>query len=256
MKKYKNYVNLLPRKEVDIIKKIIFITSMLLIVHFFLINNKNLIQESNCPKDKINQDTKQISKSENFKEEIITEITSSESEELSTEVVEKTEIVSSSIKETVENKDNTNLNLNSSKTQNPKEKLDDENKVNNNESENCNVIVSTENDNTEDTYENNELEDSTTRVETQKTAWEILGISQYEYENATLYDGEEISFKDIEQCESEAERINKTYGFVTNYGYTSGKYLNNVGCWVKVYVDGTKYYLSQFNNLNIQTEHQ
>ncbi len=237
-------------------KKIIFITSILLIVLLFLINNKNLIQESNCTKDEIKQNTKSISKSENFKEEIIIEITSSESEELSTEVVEKPEISSSIIKETVESEDSISLNHNFSDSKNLKEKLDDETKVNNNESENYNVIVSAENNNMKDNYENNELENSTTRVELQKTAWEILGISQYEYENAILYDGEEISFKDIEQCKSEAERINKTYGFVTNYGYTSGKYLNTVGCWVKVYVDGTKYYLSQFNNLNIQTEHQ
>ena len=81
------------------------------------------------------------------------------------------------------------------------------------------------------------------------TEWEKLGISEYEYYNAKLFEWEEVAYKDINQCISEASRINTTYGFVTNYGTVSGKYVNTVGCWVIVNVNGKEYYLNEFKNL-------
>ena len=79
-----------------------------------------------------------------------------------------------------------------------------------------------------------------------QTEWEKLGISEYEYYNAKLYDDEEVAFKNIVDCKNEAIRINNTYDFVTNSGYVSGKYVNSVGCWVEVYIDGKPYSLSEF----------
>ena len=81
------------------------------------------------------------------------------------------------------------------------------------------------------------------------TEWEKLGISEYEYYNAKLFDWEEVASTDINECISDASRINNTYGFVTNYGYVSGKYVNTVGCWVTVNVNGIEYYLNEFENL-------
>ena len=79
-----------------------------------------------------------------------------------------------------------------------------------------------------------------------QTEWEKLGISEYEYYNAKLYDEEEVAFKNIVDCKNEAIRINNTYDFVTNSGNVSGKYVNSVGCWVEVYIDGKPYSLSEF----------
>ena len=64
-----------------------------------------------------------------------------------------------------------------------------------------------------------------------------------------MFDWEEVASTDINECISDASRINNTYGFVTNYGYVSGKYVNTVGCWVTVNVNGIEYYLNEFENL-------
>ena len=79
-----------------------------------------------------------------------------------------------------------------------------------------------------------------------KTEWEKLGITKEEYENTKLFEWEEVAYSDIEQCKNTAQQINQQYGYVTNYGYVSGKYINTVGCWVKVFIDGEKYYLNEF----------
>lgn len=81
-----------------------------------------------------------------------------------------------------------------------------------------------------------------------KTEWEKLGITKEEYENTKLFEWEEVAYSDIEQCKNTAQQINLQYGYVTNYGYVSGKYINTVGCWVKVFIDGEKYYLNEFND--------
>ena len=82
-----------------------------------------------------------------------------------------------------------------------------------------------------------------------KTEWEILGITEYEYYNTPLFDWEEVSYKNMSDCQNEAKSINQKYGFVTNYGDTSGKYVNTIGCWVEVYVNGKGYYLNEFRAL-------
>lgn len=87
-----------------------------------------------------------------------------------------------------------------------------------------------------------------------KTEWEKLGITKEEYENIKLFEWEEVAYKDIEQCKNTAQQINQQYGYVTNYGYVSGKYVNTVGCWVKVFIDGEKYYLNEFNDYLSITE--
>lgn len=81
-----------------------------------------------------------------------------------------------------------------------------------------------------------------------KTEWEKLGITKEEYENTKLFEWEEVAYSDIEQCKNTAQQINQQFGYVTNYGYVSGKYINTVGCWVKVFIDGEKYYLNEFND--------
>ena len=82
-----------------------------------------------------------------------------------------------------------------------------------------------------------------------QTEWEKLGITEYEYYNAKMFDWEEIAYKNIQDCQNEASRINQKYSFVTNYGNVAGKYINTVGCWVMVYVNGKGYYLNEFRNL-------
>lgn len=82
-----------------------------------------------------------------------------------------------------------------------------------------------------------------------KTEWERLGISEYDYYNTPMFTWEERAYSNINDCMNEASSINQRYGFVTNYGYVSGKYVDTIGCWVKVYVNGNKYYLSAFKAL-------
>ncbi|MDO5002781.1 MAG: hypothetical protein Q4E39_00935, partial [bacterium] len=82
-----------------------------------------------------------------------------------------------------------------------------------------------------------------------QTEWEKLGISEYAYYNTPMFSWEEKAYSNINDCINEANSINQKYGFVTNYGYVSGKYVDTIGCWVKVYVDGNKYYLGAFRAL-------
>ena len=87
----------------------------------------------------------------------------------------------------------------------------------------------------------------------QQTEWERLGISQDAYFNTPMFSWEEKAYPSIDNCIKEASFINNKYGFVTNYGTVSGKYVDTVGCWVKIYVDGNKYYLSDFKALGYET---
>ncbi len=84
------------------------------------------------------------------------------------------------------------------------------------------------------------------------TEWEKLGISEYDYKHTKLFSWEEIAFDKIEDCQREAQRINNQYSFVTNYGDVVGKYVNYVGCWIEVYVNGNPYYLNEFRALGYQ----
>lgn len=84
---------------------------------------------------------------------------------------------------------------------------------------------------------------------TPKTEWEKLGISREEYENAKLLDYEQVAYKNLSDCINEAKRIEQEYNYVTNYGGVSGKYVNTVGCWVKVHIGNKSYYLNEFRNL-------
>ena len=110
--------------------------------------------------------------------------------------------------------------------------------------------------NQEETNSNKNIQDNSSEIspvikeepEVIKTEWEKLGITKEEYENTKLFEWEEVAYSDIEQCKNTAQQINQQYGYVTNYGYVSGKYINTVGCWVKVFIDGEKYYLKEFND--------
>ena len=110
--------------------------------------------------------------------------------------------------------------------------------------------------NQEETNSNKNIQDNSSEIspvikeepEVIKTEWEKLGITKEEYENTKLFEWEEVAYSNIEQCKNTAQQINQQYGYVTNYGYVSGKYINTVGCWVKVFIDGEKYYLKEFND--------
>lgn len=97
------------------------------------------------------------------------------------------------------------------------------------------------NQNTNTTVQNQQQSQSTP-----KSAWDQLGISEYEYYNAKRFSWEEVAYKNMADCQREAQAINQKYSFVTNYGNVAGKYVDTVGCWVEIYVNGTPYYLSQF----------
>lgn len=116
--------------------------------------------------------------------------------------------------------------------------------------------------NQEETNSNKNTQDNSSEIniavkeepEVIKTEWEKLGITKEEYENTKMFEWEEVAYSDIEQCKNTAQQINQQYGYVTNYGYVSGKYVNTVGCWVKVFIDGEKYYLNEFNDYLSITE--
>lgn len=82
-----------------------------------------------------------------------------------------------------------------------------------------------------------------------KTEWEKLGISEYEYYNTPLLSWEEVSYKNMLDCQREAKAINQKYGFVTSYGNTSGKYVDTIGCWVIISMNGNDYFLNEFRSL-------
>mgnify|MGYP001073320128 CR=1 FL=1 len=82
-----------------------------------------------------------------------------------------------------------------------------------------------------------------------KTEWEILGITEYEYYNTPLLSYEKVHYKNMADCQREAKSINQKYGFVTSYGDTTGKYVNTIGCWVIVSMNGKDYYLDEFRAL-------
>ena len=113
---------------------------------------------------------------------------------------------------------------------------------------NSNQSVSVPQNNTQPSVVQNSQSSQAPSVIAQ-TEWEKLGISEYEYYNAKLYSWQEIAYKNIGECSNEAKRINDQHGFITNYGNVAGKYVNNVGCWVIVYVNGQEYYLNEFKDL-------
>lgn len=88
-------------------------------------------------------------------------------------------------------------------------------------------------------------------VETPKTAWEQLGISEYEYYNTPMTDGDEVAFKDsIERCEAEVERLKQQYfkqGLSHGNSYDIlGKYTHSyIGCGINVSIYGKQYSYQQ-----------
>lgn len=179
----------------------------------------------------------------------------------STKKVDKSSLVSKEKKKVVEEKMPKNKKSTETVEENngETEEFVEEKMPSSNETEDKNMEKNNysraENTATNDIAQNNAVNSVPTPAQVQQrrpqTEWEKLGITEYEYNNTPANSSDEINFKNIAECQSEANRINQRgraekKNFVANYGYTPGAYVDVAGCWVKIWVDGVKYKYSQF----------
>ena len=87
-----------------------------------------------------------------------------------------------------------------------------------------------------------------------QTAWDKLGISEYDYYNTPLIAGDYKDFNNSSQCSRFLDIIESDLDLLGGYQDVLGKYTGGViGCRVRIYIDGNVYSLSQFKNTQYYT---
>ena len=96
--------------------------------------------------------------------------------------------------------------------------------------------------------ENSSPTSSVSPTPTQKTAWELLGISEYDYYNSPGPNEGELAFRESEsKCDNVATSITNTYGFVTHFGDVYSYSESYIGCWITVHLpDGRRMFYNEF----------
>ena len=120
----------------------------------------------------------------------------------------------------------------------------------NEEKSNNNTQNKTKEENNSGSYrqENSSPTSSVSPPPAPKTAWELLGISEYDYYNSPAPNEGEIA-KDIVDCEAKSEEITNKYGFVTHSGDVYSYSENYIGCWITVHFpDGRRMFYNEFDS--------
>ena len=87
-----------------------------------------------------------------------------------------------------------------------------------------------------------------------QTAWDKLGISEYEYYNTPMIAGDYKDFNNSSQCSRFLDIIESDLDLLGGYQDVLGKYTGGViGCRIRIYIDGNVYSLSQFKNTQYYT---
>lgn len=135
-------------------------------------------------------------------------------------------------------------------TEEKKEKKDSQNRINDVSKKSSNTTTNNTNEkkdnsnnstsNNSSNKSNNTTQSSSTssvKVEKTMTAWEKLGISEYEYYNSPGPNEGEIAFNKPESaCESAANTITKMYAFVTHFGDVKSYSDRYIGCWITIHL--------------------
>ncbi len=83
----------------------------------------------------------------------------------------------------------------------------------------------------------------------QQTAWERLGISEYEYYHTPLFTNDYIDFDSESKCASLVQVIKNYCDLDSGYQGVAGKYTGgSIGCRLRIYVNGETYSYSQFKS--------
>ena len=215
------------KKVLIVVSSVIVLVLGISIPTTMVMSNDSVDQKEVASKNTSKKESKKkVSKKEDTKKEEVEESDDADEEEIDTEEDNEEEVV------------NTNSNSNNSAS-------------NNNARSNANSgSTSSGSSNTGSVAQSQPVQQAPVR---EQTAWEKLGISEYEYYNATS-EGVQADFpgSDLSVCNNEGNRLMNTYDRVWGtQSYTvRGKYTREYkGCGLKVNVDGTEYSYSQARSI-------